>query len=107
MQLRVDPATWFDQANFCNLVRPPPAEVGGDGGVGDAGARDAGPSVVSTADGGADGGSGVVDAGSGVVAPCAPSAGTVYDWADTNPFNSAVLQKMKGSNGVYQFSFGQ
>jgi hypothetical protein len=99
VQLRVDPTTWFDQANFCNLV-PPPLQVGGDGGIGDAGARDAGPSVVSAVDGG-------VDAGPPIVgAPCAPTAGTVYDWADTNPFNSAVLQGMKGSGGVYQFSLG-
>ncbi len=99
VQLRVDPATWFDQANFCNLVHPPPVQVAGDGGLGDAGARDAGPSV-SAGDGG-------VDAGAPVVgAPCAPTAGTTYDWADTNPFNSAVLQGMKGSNGVYQFSLG-
>jgi hypothetical protein len=100
LQLRVKPSFWFDQANFCDIVRPPPVQVG------DAGARDAGPSVVSTADGGVDAGSGIVDAGSGVVAPCAPTAGTVYDWADTNPFNSAVLQAMKGSAGVYQFSLG-
>ncbi len=100
LQLRVKPSFWFDQANFCDIVRPPPVQVG------DAGARDAGPSAVSTVDGGVDAGSGIVDAGSGVVAPCAPTAGTVYDWADTNPFNSAVLQGMKGTDGVYLFSLG-
>ena len=101
LQLRVNPSFWFDQANFCNIVRPPPVQVAGDGGLGDAGARDAGPSVVSAGDGG-------VDAGAPIVgAPCAPTAGTVYDWADTNPFNSAVLEGMKGSAGVYQFGFGQ
>ena len=95
LQLRVNPSTWFDEANFCNIVRPPPAPTPGDAGV-----RDAGPSAVSAGDGG-------VDAGSPAVgAPCAPIAGTVYDWADTNPFNSAVLEKMKGSNSVYLFSLG-
>jgi hypothetical protein len=100
VQLRVDPSTWFDQANFCNIVRPPPVRLAGDAGVGDAGGGDAGPSVVSAGDGS-------VDAGSPIVgAPCAPTAGTVYDWADTNPFNSAVLEKMKNSDGVYLFSLG-
>jgi hypothetical protein len=100
LQLRVDPKTWFDQADFCNIVRPPPVRVAGDGGVSDGGASDAGPSAVSAGDGG-------VDAGPPIVgAPCAPAAGTVYDWADTNPFNSAVLVGMKNSNGVYQFSLG-
>jgi len=103
LQLRVNPSDWFNQADFCNLVRPPPAQVAADGGVGDAGARDAGPSVVSTGQAGDAG----VDAGTPVVgAPCAPTAGTVYDWADTNPFNSAVLQGLKGSGGVYRFSLG-
>ena len=96
VQLRVDPTHWFDQANFCSLVRPPPVQVG------DAGTLDAGPSVVSVGDGGADAGSPIAIAG----APCAPTAGTVYDWADTNPFNAAVLQKMIGANGVYLFSLG-
>jgi hypothetical protein len=100
VQLRVNPSDWFNQADFCNVVRPPPARVAVDGGVGDAGARDGGPSVVSTGQAG-------VDAGTPAVgAPCAPTAGTVYDWADTNPFNSAVLQGMKGSGGVYRFSLG-
>ena len=95
LELRVNPSHWFDQANFCNVVRPPPVAVAGDGGV------DAGASAVSVGDGG-------VDASSPLVgAPCAPAAGTVYDWADTNPFNSAVLSGMKGSVGVYQFSLGQ
>lgn len=96
LQLRVNPSTWFDQANFCNIVRPPPVRVAGDGG-----ATDAGPTVVSAGDGG-------VDAGSPPVgAPCAPTAGTVYDWADTNPFNSAVLgEGMKNSDAVYLFSLG-
>jgi len=103
LQLRVNPADWFNQADFCNVVRPPPVRVAGDGGVGDAGARDAGPSVVSTGQTGDAG----VDAGTPAVgAPCAPIAGTVYDWTDTNPFNSAVLQGMKGSGGVYRFSLG-
>jgi hypothetical protein len=97
VELRVDPTLWFDQANFCNLVLPPPVRVAGDGGVGDAGGRDAGANVVSTGDGG-------IDAGPPIVgAPCAPVGGTVYDWADTNPFNSAVLGKM---SGTYQFSLG-
>jgi len=99
LQLRVNPADWFNQADFCNVVRPP-VQVGGDGGLGDAGARDAGPSVVSAGDAG-------VDAGTPAVgAPCAPTAGMVYDLADTNPFNAAVLQGMKGSGGVYRFSLG-
>jgi hypothetical protein len=103
VQLRVNPADWFNQADFCNVVRPPPVQVAVDGGLGDAGARDGGPSVVPTGQAG-DGG---VDAGTPAVgAPCAPTAGTVYDWADTNPFNSAVLQGMKGSGGVYRFSLG-
>ena len=96
VQLRVDPTHWFEQANFCNLVRPPPVQVG------DAGAVDAGPGVVSAGDGGADAGSPVAVAG----APCAPTAGTVYDWADTNPFNASVLTGMKGADGVYLFSLG-
>jgi hypothetical protein len=101
LQLRVNPTYWFNQADFCNLVRPPPVQVAGDGGVVIAGAPDAGASVVSAGDGG-------VDAGPPIAgAPCAPTAGTVYDWADTNPFNSAVLGGMKGSVGVYQFSLGQ
>ena len=58
---------------------------------------DAGPTVVSAGDGGVDAGSPVAIAG----APCAPTAGTVYDWADTNPFNSAVLgEGMKRATGL-------
>jgi hypothetical protein len=98
LQLRVNPSTWFDEANFCNIVRPPPVAPAGDAGVTSMG--DAGPSVVSAGDGG-------VDAGSPVArAPCTPTAGTVYDWAATNPFNSAVLTGMKNSNAVYLFSLG-
>jgi hypothetical protein len=66
LQLRVNPAHWFDQANFCSLV---PAGPDGD-------------------------------------ASCAPTAGQVYDWADTNPFNAQVLGGLAGSVGVYQFSLG-
>jgi len=101
LYLRVNPSNWFDQANFCNLVGAPLPGVGGDGSADDGSASDAGPSVAA-----GDGGS--VDAGSASPgAPCAPTAGVVYDWADTNPFNSAVLSGMKGSVGVYQFSLGQ
>jgi hypothetical protein len=103
LQLRVNPSTWFDEANFCNIVRPPPVRGAGDGGVSDGGARDAGPTVVSAGDGGVDAGSPPVGA---LGAPCAPTAGTVYDWADTNPFNSAVLGGMKNSDAVYLFSLG-
>ncbi len=94
LQLRVDPSHWFDQANFCNLVTPPPRPAAPDGGVADAGAADAG---------GADAGpTGSPAAG----APCSPSPGTVYGWSDSNPLNSAVLGGMKGSVGVYRFSLG-
>jgi hypothetical protein len=35
---------------------------------------------------------------------CAPAAGTVYDWDDTNPFNTQVLAGMGGTVAVYNFS---
>ena len=106
LQMRVDPSHWFDQANFCNLVQPPPVQVATDAGTGDGSAGDgsivtAGPSSGPASTAGTDAGPSVVGA------PCAPSAGTIYDWADTNPFNSAVLAGMKGSVGIYQFSLGQ
>ncbi|HVT06533.1 MAG TPA: hypothetical protein VHO67_03710, partial [Polyangia bacterium] len=41
LELRVDPSHWFDQANFCNLVTPPPKPAAPDGGAPDAGAAGA------------------------------------------------------------------
>lgn len=76
LQLRVNPAHWFEQANFCSLI--PIAAGGDDGGVADA----------------------------GVAGPCAPVAGRVYGWSDTNPFNTQVLSGLGGSVGVYQFDLG-
>lgn len=94
LQLRVDPSHWFDQANFCNLVTPPPKPAATDGGVADAGAADA-----AAPDGGSTGSP--LTSG-----PCSPTTGAVYGWSDSNPFNSAVLGGMKGSVGVYRFSLG-
>jgi hypothetical protein len=97
LELRVNPSHWFDFANFCEIVTPPPEASGSDGGAivdppdesaGDAGVRDGGGTAA-------------------VPAPCSPVAGTVYGWADTNPFNSTVLGGMKSAIGVYQFSLGQ
>jgi len=99
LQLRVDPRHWFDQANFCNLVTPPPRPAATDGGVADAAAVDATAADAVGADGGS---TGAPAAGE----PCSPSPGTVYGWSDSNPFNSAVLGGMKGSVGVYSFSLG-
>jgi len=86
LQLRVNPAHWFDQANFCSLV-PASASGGSDGGAVDGG--------------GADGGAPMP-----VARPCAPAAGRVYSWSDTNPFNTEVLSGLGGSVGVYQFDLG-
>lgn len=101
LQLRVDPAHWFDQANFCSLVSPPlpPTTDGGtidggaiEGGVSDGGVTDGGTSPGTTAPSGA---------------PCAPIPGKVYDWTDSNPFNTEVLGGLGGSVGIYQFGLAQ
>lgn len=105
LQMRVNPSHWFDMANFCTLVTPPPGPSAMDGGAtGDPpdGAIADGGSTPH--DAGADGGAGGAPPST---APCAPVAGTTYSWLDTNPFNSAVLSGMKGSVGVYQFTLAQ
>lgn len=99
LELRVNPSRWFDQANFCDLVTTPPAATSIDGAVADASSMDGGTTDGASADSGSDG-------KLLVRGPCAPTAGTVYSWAATNPVNSAVIGGMQGTVGVYEFSLG-
>jgi hypothetical protein len=106
IELRVDPTHWFDQANFCSLVT-----AAGTGGTAGAAGGASGADAAAGAAGGQPGAGGASGAGaatggqSGMAsAPCAPVAGQVYSWTDTNPFNSEVLGGMKNTVGVYLFS---